>query len=64
MMTVKGTVTKITKYGAFVELEKGVSGLIHKTRFTDINLNKGDVINVKIQSINSDDKKIVMTLAD
>jgi ribosomal protein S1 len=64
MMTVQGTVTKITKYGAFVELEKGVSGLIHKTRFTDVNLSKGDVINVKIQSINSDDKKIVMTLAD
>lgn len=25
----KGTVTSITNYGAFVELEKGVEGLIH-----------------------------------
>lgn len=64
MMTTVGTVTKITNYGAFVEIEKGISGLIHKTRFNDAILNKGDIINVKIHSINTEDKKIVMTLAD
>lgn len=64
MMTTVGTVTKITNYGAFVEIEKGISGLIHKTRFNDAILNKGDIINVKIHSINAEDKKIVMTLAD
>lgn len=64
MMTVPGVVTKVTNYGAFVEIEKGISGLIHKTRFTNVTLSKGDNINVKIQSINAEDKKIVMTLAD
>ena len=32
MMVTEGKVTKVTKYGAFVELEKGISGLIHKTK--------------------------------
>lgn len=65
MMITKGTVTKITTYGAFVELKKGVSGLIHKTRFKDIStLNKGDVVTIKIHSISIDDKKIVMSIVD
>ena len=32
MMIADGKITKLTKYGAFVELEKGISGLIHKTK--------------------------------
>lgn len=65
MMITDGVVTKITTYGAFVELQKGISGLIHKTRYKDINtLNKGDVVKVKIHSISTDDKKIVMSIAD
>jgi ribosomal protein S1 len=64
MMITKGIVTKLTNYGAFVELEKGISGLIHKTKLNDSILSKGDEINVKIHSISSDDKKIVMSLAD
>lgn len=65
MMVTSGTVTKITTYGAFVELKKGISGLIHKTRFKDINtLSKGDVVTVKIHSISTDDKKIVMSIVD
>lgn len=63
-MIVTGTVTKVVSYGAFVELEKGISGLIHKTKLKDISLQKGDVINVKILGVNSSDRKITMTLAD
>jgi len=64
MTTATGTVTKITKYGAFVELEKGISGLIHKTKLKDISPNRGDKISVRILSFSSSDKKIVMALAD
>jgi ribosomal protein S1 len=64
MMITKGIVTKLTNYGVFVELEKGISGLIHKTKLNDSILSKGDEINVKIHSISADDKKIVMSLAD
>ena len=34
-MITEGKVTKITSYGAFVELEKGISGLVHKSKLKD-----------------------------
>ena len=62
MMITKGTVTKITSYGAFVELEKGISGLIHKSKLKAANLTKGDVIDIKIGSVNVSDRKITMNI--
>ena len=32
---VKGSVTKITSYGAFVELMNGIDGLVHITQLSD-----------------------------
>lgn len=64
MMITTGTVTKVTKYGAFVELEKGISGLIHKTKMKDALLDRGDKVNIKILSINSTDRKITMSVLD
>ena len=63
MMITEGTVTKVTSYGAFVELEKGISGLIHKSKLKEANLTKGDVINIKIGSVNVSDRKITMNVA-
>tara|TARA_R100000657_G_C4635364_1_gene82434 strand:- start:231 stop:869 length:639 start_codon:yes stop_codon:yes gene_type:complete len=62
MMVTDGKITKLTKYGAFVELEKGISGLIHKTKLKDVEVAKGDTIKVKIQSVNASDRKITMNL--
>ena len=62
MMVTEGKVTKVTKYGAFVELEKGISGLIHKTKLKNTEVSKGDVVNVKIGSVNTSDRKITMNL--
>jgi len=64
MMITTGIVTKVAKYGAFVELEKGISGLIHKTKLKDTVLDRGDKINVRLQSISSSERRITMTLAD
>jgi small subunit ribosomal protein S1 len=64
MMITTGIVTKVAKYGAFVELEKGISGLIHKTKLKDVSLDKGDKVSVRIQGVNSFERKITMTLAD
>jgi small subunit ribosomal protein S1 len=64
MMTVPGKITKVTNYGAFIELKKGISGLIHKSRLKDISLNVGDTINVRIQGINISERKITLVLAD
>ena len=63
MMVTEGKVTKITSYGAFVELEKGISGLIHKSKLKDANLTKGDSVNIKIGSVNVSDRKITMNMA-
>jgi len=63
MMITEGKVTKITSYGAFVELEKGISGLIHKSKLKGADLSKGDIINVKIGSVNVSDRKITMNIA-
>jgi ribosomal protein S1 len=63
MMVTEGKVTKITSYGAFVELEKGISGLIHKSKLKGADLSKGDTINVKIGSVNVGDRKITMNIA-
>ena len=63
MMITEGKVTKVTSYGAFVELEKGISGLIHKSKLKEANLTKGDIINIKIGSVNVSDRKITMNMA-
>ena len=63
MMVTEGKVTKVTKYGAFIELEKGISGLIHKSKLKGADLTKGDTINIKIGSVNVSDRKITMNMA-
>ena len=52
---VEGKVTGITKFGAFVEIDEGVTGLVHISEIsqdyvTDVSdfLDKGDVVKVKI----------------
>ena len=55
----EGKVTGITKFGAFVQLPGGVSGLVHISEIanafvSDVNdfLKMGDVVKVKVISIN------------
>ena len=64
---VEGRVTGITKFGAFVEIEKGVNGLIHISEIsdsyvTDVSdfLEKGDLIKAKVLS--TDGGKISLSL--
>lgn len=64
---VEGKVTGITKFGAFVEIEKGVNGLIHISEIsdsfvTDVSdfLEKGDLIKAKVLS--TDNGKISLSL--
>lgn len=63
---VKGRVTNIVPYGAFIELEKGVEGLVHISelswtkRVTNINevLAIGDVVEVVVLSFDRENQKI------
>lgn len=67
---VKGKVVNLVNYGAFVELEKGIEGLIHISEFswtkrvTDPSemLAIGDVAEVIVLNIDKDNKKISLGL--
>lgn len=64
MTVTEGKVIKKTGYGVFVELEKGVSGLLHKSEFNDQEFSRGDVFDVLVRSINPADKKITLGLPE
>jgi small subunit ribosomal protein S1 len=66
---VNGTVTNITDFGAFVELEDGVEGLVHiseitadKDEKTENVLKVGDPVTAKVLNINNDDRKIGLSI--
>jgi small subunit ribosomal protein S1 len=68
-MIVTGTVTKITNFGVFVELEDDLEGLLHISELSDHKVeNPQDVvkqdqeINVKILRVDLDDRKIGLSL--
>ena len=67
--TVKGTVTKLTSYGAFVELSHGIDGLIHITQLSDKKVakvkdvvNAGDEIEAKVIKIDADERRIALSM--
>ena len=64
---VEGKVTRITNFGAFVELEEGKVGLIHISEVADVYVNdvhdfltEGDKVQVKV--VNIDGNKIALSL--
>ncbi len=67
---VGGKVTSLTKYGAFVELEEGVEGLIHISEMSwtkRVNhpsevLKDGEEVRVKVLSIDDERKRISLSL--
>lgn len=66
----KGRVTNITKYGAFIELEEGVEGLLHvsemswskKLRDPSESMRVGDVVEVMVLKVEVQHKKISLGL--
>lgn len=68
---VKGKVTKITAFGAFVELESGIEGLIHVTELSDQAfgkvedvVSKGDDVTAKVIKIDPEHKKIALSIKE
>jgi len=67
---VKGTVTRVAEFGAFVELEKGVEGLIHlsemswskKARKPSDVVKPGDVVDVVVLGVNAAERRISLGL--
>lgn len=58
---VKGKITKITDFGAFLELEKGVEGLIHITETTGP-VAEGDEVEARVLEIDPKNQKIALSL--
>ncbi len=58
---VKGKVTKIADFGAFVELEPGIEGLIHVTETTGP-LAEGDEVEARILEVDPSKQKIALSL--
>ena len=65
----KGKVTKVTDFGAFVEIEAGIEGLVHVSELREERVEnprdvvkENDEIEVKIIDINSTDRKIALSV--
>lgn len=68
---VKGKVSKITAFGAFVELENGLEGLIHVTELSDQAFGKvedvvakGDEVTAKVIKLDPEHKKIALSIKE
>jgi small subunit ribosomal protein S1 len=67
---IQGTVTRVTDFGAFVELEKGIEGLVHlsemswskKVRKPSDVVNPGDSVDVVVLGVNAPDRRISLGL--
>ncbi len=67
--SVPGTVTKITNFGVFVELESGLEGLLHISELADHKVDNpedvvkvGQKVEVRVIKIDPDERKIGLTL--
>lgn len=66
---ITGTVTNVTDFGVFVELEEGIEGLVHVSEISKEKIktpvgmyNVGDVITAKVMNINSDERRIGLSI--
>lgn len=66
---ISGVVTNITDFGVFVELEEGIEGLIHVSEISKEKIktpvgtyNIGDEITAKVMNINSDERRIGLSI--
>jgi small subunit ribosomal protein S1 len=66
---VKGKVTKVTDFGAFVEIEPGIEGLVHVSELKEERVEnprdvvtEGQDVDVKIIDINTQDRKVALSM--
>ncbi|MFC1655052.1 30S ribosomal protein S1 [Myxococcota bacterium] len=66
---VKGNVIKVTEFGAFVEIEKGIEGLIHISELSQDRIEdprqvakEGDPIEVMVLDVDPDERRIALSV--
>lgn len=69
--TVEGTIVRLVPFGAFVELEEGVEGLVHISQISNVRLGKpdevlsvGQKVTMKILEVNQELKKISLSIRE
>ncbi len=66
---ITGTITNLTDFGIFVELEEGIEGLVHVSEISKEKIKTptekfkiGDVISARVMNINSDERRIGLSI--
>ena len=66
---ITGTITNVTDFGIFVELEEGIEGLVHVSEISKEKIktpvgqfNVSDVIAARVMNINSDERRIGLSI--
>jgi small subunit ribosomal protein S1 len=66
---ITGTITNLTDFGIFVELEEGIEGLVHVSEISKEKIktpvgkfNVGDVITAKVMNINTEERRIGLSI--
>ncbi|MFH2219409.1 MAG: 30S ribosomal protein S1 [Pseudomonadota bacterium] len=66
---ITGTITNLTDFGVFVELEEGIEGLVHVSEISKEKIktpvgkyNIGEIITAKVMNINSDERRIGLSI--
>ena len=69
--TVKGKIVRLVPFGAFVELEEGVDGLVHISQISNVRLGKpdevleiGQEVEMKVIEVNVELKKISLSIKE
>lgn len=67
--SVSGTITNVTDFGVFVQLEEGIEGLVHVSEISSEKIktpvgmfNVGDTLEAMIINVSSDDRKIGLSI--
>jgi small subunit ribosomal protein S1 len=66
---ISGTITNVTDFGIFVELEEGIEGLVHVSEISKEKIktpvgrfNVGEAITARVMTINSDERRIGLSI--
>ncbi|MBU1171107.1 MAG: 30S ribosomal protein S1 [Proteobacteria bacterium] len=66
---INGTITNVTDFGVFVELEEGIEGLVHVSEISKEKVktpvgtyNVGESLTAKVMNINSDERRIGLSI--
>lgn len=62
-MTVSGKVSRIESFGAFVNVEPGIDGLVHSSKLDpSVQIKKGDSVTVHVESVDSKQRRMSLSI--